>query len=250
MTWLGAVVIGLSLGLLGSGGSILTVPVLVYFAGIPEKVAIAESLVIVGLIAAGAAVPRAFRREVKWRSVMLFGLPGMLGSYLGAWVAQFVSAAAQLSLFGLVMLLAAGFMFRPPRLDAERPERRGSHVALDGLVVGALTGLVGVGGGFLIVPALVLLGGLPMVPAIATSLVVIALKSFAGFLKYRDVLGELGFQLDWGVITLVASLGIAGSFAGAALADRLPRRALEKTFAAFLIVMAAVVLVQYAPTAF
>ena len=176
-----ALAIGLTLGLLGSGGSILTVPVLVYLLGQPEKVAIAGSLAIVCAIALVGAVPYARQRLIDWRSVVLFGLPGMAGTWLGAWAAQFVSGALQLFVFALVMLAAAWSMFRaPPAADGRGPRHAGLVVA-DGLAVGALTGFVGVGGGFLIVPALVLLGGLTIQRAIATSLLVIAMKSAAGF---------------------------------------------------------------------
>ncbi|MDX1383971.1 MAG: sulfite exporter TauE/SafE family protein [Thermoanaerobaculia bacterium] len=252
MSWLGALAIGLSLGLLGSGGSILTVPVLVYLVGEPEKVAIAESLAIVGLIAAAAAVPNARRGLVRWRTVLLFGVPGMAGSYLGAAAARYVDAAVQLSLFAAIMLLAAVLMFRPPRLAADEgaAARPVAKIALEGLLVGLVTGLVGVGGGFLIVPALVLLGGLPIHTAIGTSLVIIALKSLAGFLKYRDVLAGLELTLDWSVIAGISAVGFAGTLAGAVLARRLPRALLQRVFAAFLVAMGAFILWQYAPRVF
>lgn len=158
---LGALLIGLSLGLLGSGGSILTVPVLVYLLGEPPKQAIAESLLIVGGIALLGAVPYALRGLVDFRNVLFFGLPGMAGTYFGAWLSRFVSGQVQLLTFALVMLLAAYFMARPLPLKRQEGGRKPWKIVLDGLFVGALTGFVGVGGGFLIVPALVLLGGFP-----------------------------------------------------------------------------------------
>lgn len=193
LSWIGALMVGLSLGLLGSGGSILTVPVLIYLAGEQEKVAIAESLGIVGAISLAGFIPYALQNQVHWRSVILFGLPGMAGTYGGAMIAGFVSGTFQLLLFAFVMVLAAGMMF----LDKEKPTGPKGNVQishaswkiiLEGLAVGVLTGLVGVGGGFLIVPALILLGGLPMSLAVGTSLIIIALKSFSGFFKYMDVL--------------------------------------------------------------
>ncbi|MEO1086681.1 MAG: sulfite exporter TauE/SafE family protein, partial [Acidobacteriota bacterium] len=171
LAWIGALAIGLSLGALGSGGSILTVPVLVYLVGQDEKTAIAGSLFIVGAIATAGGAQFAVRRLVSWRSVVLFGLPGMAGTLAGAWLGGLVSGTVQLGVFAMVMLLAAGLMFRPPVGDtAESAPRAGGRVALDGLAVGVLTGFVGVGGGFLIVPALVLLGGLSMHLAVGTSL--------------------------------------------------------------------------------
>ena len=182
---LGACAIGLSLGLMGSGGSILTVPVLVYLVDQPEKVAIAGSLMIVGSIALLGSLPYMKQKQVDWTTVWLFGIPGMIGTYAGAWLSSYLSGIMQLAIFAVVMLLASYFMLRPKRnIEQESDHQR--HVfkiIADGLIVGVVTGVVGVGGGFLIVPALVLLGGLTMRTAIATSLVIIALKSFSGFIK-------------------------------------------------------------------
>jgi len=242
----------MSLGLLGSGGSILTVPVLVYLVGEPEKIAIAESLAIVGLIAGAAALPRSFRGLVHWRTVLLFGLPGMVGSYLGAAAAQYVSASLQLSLFGIMMLVAAFLMARPPKLEKAGEGKRRAiwKTGLDGLLVGVVTGLVGVGGGFLIVPALVLLGGLPMHLAVGTSLAVIALKSLSGFIKYQNVLSNLDLSIDWSLIAVMSLVGFGGTLIGGAMANRLPRERLQQVFAAFLVIMAAFILWQYVPEAF
>ena len=245
MAWLGALCIGLSLGLLGSGGSILTVPVLVFLVGEPEKVAIAESLAIVGAIALIGAGPYATRRLVDWRSVAVFGAPGIVGAYLGAAASRYVSGTTQLTLFGIVMLGAAVLMLRPPKLsdaDIERAPRATWKIAVDGLLVGAVTGLVGVGGGFLIVPALVLLGGLPMHRAVGTSLVIIALKSASGFVKYLDVLADLQLSVDVGLIAMFVVLGSAGSFLGNWLAARTPQARLREGFAVFLVVMGVFVL--------
>mgnify|MGYP002785141998 CR=1 FL=1 len=248
LAWPGAVAIGISLGLFGSGGSILTVPVLVYLFGQDEKSAIAGSLAIVGTVAAAGALRHLRGRLIDWYSVVTFGLPGMFGTYFGAWIAAFVPGAVQLSLFAVVMLAAALLMLRPPRLDAGPAGRRaGWKIVLDGLFVGVLTGLVGVGGGFLIVPALVLLGGLPIHRAVATSLVIIALKSFSGLAKYVDVLAAEGLRLEWDVIATVTAFGIAGSIAGSALAGRLPTARLTRYFGVFLVVMGALILVNSAP---
>ncbi|WP_156303167.1 sulfite exporter TauE/SafE family protein, partial [Thermus aquaticus] len=155
-------------------------PVLVYLLGEHPKQAIAESLLVVGGIALLGAIPFALRGLVDWRNILFFGLPGMAGTYLGAWLSQFVSGQVQLLTFALVMILAAYFMARPTPLRPTQ-KRQAWKIVLEGTAVGALTGFVGVGGGFLIVPALVLLGGLPMHLAVGTSLLIIALKSFAGF---------------------------------------------------------------------
>ena len=254
MDWLlvlpGALAIGLSLGLLGSGGSILTVPVLVYLVGQDEKVAIAGSLFIVGSIALAGGLQFLRAGFIQWRSVLMFGVPGMLGTYLGAVAAAYMSGILQLALFSIVMLTAAWFMLRPPDLEhANRSIRASWKIAADGLIVGVITGLVGVGGGFLIVPALVLLGGLSMHHAVATSLIIIALKSFSGFYKYLDVLGQHSLELDWKTLLIITALGIAGSIAGSKLARRMPQDKLKRGFGYFLIVMGTYILLRSAPEA-
>ena len=246
----GAIAIGLSLGLLGSGGSILTVPVLVYLLGQDEKVAIAGSLFIVGSIALAGGLQFLRAGFVQWHSVLMFGIPGMLGTYLGAVLSAFVSGVMQLALFALVMLVASVLMLRPLDLQhAAGRQRAAWQIAFDGLVVGVITGLVGVGGGFLIVPALVLLGGLSMHHAVATSLVIIALKSFSGFLTYLDVLQQQSLELDWRILGIVTALGIIGSVAGSKLARRLPQDKLKRWFGWFLVVMGIYILAHSGPAA-
>jgi hypothetical protein len=234
---LGALAIGLSLGLLGSGGSILTVPVLHYLVGQPEKLAIGGSLLVVGLIAASAAVPYALARQVDWRNVAWFGLPGMAGAWLGATLAHWVPGPVQLALFALVMLIAAWRMLRGGATHRTDDEPHPMAVVAGGFGVGALSGLVGVGGGFLIVPALVLLAGVPMASAVGTSLAVIALNAFTGFAKYLGVLERQSLALDWPVLLAVAGVGIVGSFAGNRLGRRLPQATLRHVFGVFLLVM-------------
>lgn len=242
--WLGALAVGVSLGLLGSGGSIVTVPVLVYLVGEAEKVAIAESLGIVAAISLVGAVPFALQRRIHWRSVLYFGLPGMAGTYMGAWVSVLVPGSVQLALFAAVMLVAAWFLLRP----APEPGvgdlglRSAWKIAIEGLAVGLLTGLVGVGGGFLIVPALVLLGGLPIHVAVGTSLLIIALKSLSGFYKYLDVLAAADLAVHWETVGLFAVLGVLGSFVGGRIGRHVSAVALQRGFAAVLVVMGTVIL--------
>lgn len=251
LAWPGAVAIGISLGLLGSGGSILTVPVLVYLIGQDEKVAIAGSLFVVGTIALVGSLQYLRAKVVDWHNVLVFGLPGMVGTYMGAALAAYLSGIMQLTLFAGVMLLASWFMLRPIDLESggEHGPRATWKIAGDGLGVGVLTGLVGVGGGFLIVPALVLLGGMAMHRAVATSLVIIALKSYSGFYKYTDVLEDQKLDLDWNTLMIVTGLGVAGSLAGGKLANRLPQDTLKKSFGIFLIVMGIYILIRSAPDA-
>lgn len=253
--WVGAVLVGVSLGLLGSGGAILTVPILVYLVGHDEKSAIAESLAIVGIIALVGAL-RAWRRgHLDLRSLLLLALPGMAGTTLGAWAAGAVSGAFQLALLGALMLVAAARMLRAPHASPDvrpldpppepaRPSARQLIAAvLPGLGLGFITGLVGVGGGFLIVPVLVLIRRLPMPVAVGTSLAIIAINSAAGFAKYALTplpAGAAGsVSINPGVIGVFAGLGVAGSMLGAALAGRLHARTLQRVFAVFLLVMGA-----------
>ncbi len=250
---LGAMAIGVSLGGFGSGGSILTVPVLVYLLRHEEKAAIAESLGIVGSIALIGAVQYAIAKMVSWRTFVLFAVPGMVGTVGGAWAASFVSGTVQLVVFGIVMLAASVMMWRRARGGGKRREDEGTGqrgapawwlVGLEGAGVGAMTGFVGVGGGFLIVPALVLLARLEMRRAVATSLAVIVANAAVGFVKYQSVLGELGQSVDWGTMGVFIVVGSLGSVVGKYVSQRVNQRALQKGFAGFLLLMAVFILVR------
>ncbi len=163
----------------------------------------------------------------------------MIGAFGGASMARFVDGSVQLLIFAVVMLLAAVFIIRAktPDVDEDAPTHAWWKIVLEGLVIGAVTGLVGVGGGFLIVPALAILGGLAIHVAIGTSLAIIALKSFVGFFAYMRVLQDLQLHLDWTVIFLFTLVGVGGSFLGGRLSERVPQRALRRLFATFLVVV-------------
>ncbi|MDP1563701.1 MAG: sulfite exporter TauE/SafE family protein [Pirellulaceae bacterium] len=258
MVYIGAAIIGILLGLMGSGGSILTVPVLLYLVGHSEKVVFAESMAIVGIISAVAVIPYAWKRTVCWVTVVRFGIPGVVGTYFGAAAGLMVDPRWQLLAFALVLGLAAWLMFRRPskvaleKLELRQKEIPNSTQALletlkiagEGLIVGAVTGFVGVGGGFLIVPALVLLGGLKMQQAVATSLVVIVLKSLIGFYKYQHGLAEAGLSVSWETIGLFSVIGILGSFLGRAIGQRMPQEKLRFAFGIFLVLMGVFVIYQ------
>ena len=245
---LGALVIGVSLGLMGSGGSILTVPALIYVIGQDDKIAIAGSLCIVGVIALVSGARAALRGQVHWQSVVWFGVPGMFGTFVGAMLGGRVAGSVQVLTLVLVMVFAGVLMLRqsPSRAlpDAGVPRAPGApraawRIVLDGLLFGTLTGFVGVGGGFLIVPALVLLGGLSMQRAVGSSLVIIAMQSFTGFAKYHHVLDDLHVRLDWAVLSTFAGVGVVGSLAGGVLGGRLDQQLLRRVFAVVLLVTAA-----------
>lgn len=244
---LGAAAIGISLGMLGSGGSAITVPVLVYIVGHHAKQSIAESMAIVGAISLIAAVPYAIQKQIHWRSVLLFGIPGMFGTFLGAYLGGIVSGAVQLTVFGSVLLVTAYMMLRPDKPVASKDgtsSNAESHhhspvvfVILEGTIVGAVTGFVGVGGGFLIVPALVAFAKLPMRLSIGTSLVIIALKAVIGYAKYQYQLEAHGLSVDFTTIAIFTAIGITGSLLGKYLNSKMNQAALKKVFAVFLIAL-------------
>lgn len=240
-----AVLIGVSLGLLGGGGSILAVPLLVYVADLPPKEAIATSLLVVGATSAVGVIPHARAHRVRWRTGLIFGFAGMTGAYAGGRLAEFIPAGFLLTGFAVMMLATAVAMIRGRRGAEGRPvphELPVPRVILDGVVVGLVTGLVGAGGGFLVVPALALLGGLPMPVAVGTSLVVIAMKSFAGLAGYLS-----SVSIDWGLAGAVVVAAVAGSFVGGRLAGRIPAEILRKAFGWFVVVMGVFVLGQQLP---
>lgn len=226
--------IGISLGLLGGGGSILTVPILIYALGVEEKSAIASSLLIVGATSLFALGQHARAGNVVWRMGLLFSAGSMLGAFGGGLVARYIPSTVLLLLFATIMLATAGAMWRGRRageVAADRPLRLPLILA-EGLVVGLVTGLVGAGGGFLVVPALNLLGGLAMPAAVGTSLLVIALKSFAGFAGYVSHV-----QIDWSMTGLVLASAIVGSVAGAKMTALVQPEQLRRGFAVFVAVM-------------
>lgn len=239
-----AVLVGVSLGLLGGGGSILAVPLLVYVAGMDAKEAIATSLLVVGTTALVAVVPHARAGRVRWRTGLLFGVAGMTGAYAGGRVAEFIPGTVLLVAFSLMMLATAVAMIRGRKTPDKPPhtELPVGRVLLDGIVVGLVTGLVGAGGGFLIVPALVLLGGLPMSVAVGTSLLVIAMKSFAGLAGYLA-----SVEIDWPIALGVTAAAVVGSLIGSRLTGVIAPTTLRKGFGYFVVGMGLLILVQQVP---
>jgi uncharacterized membrane protein YfcA len=230
--------IGFSLGALGAGGSILTVPILVYAMGVPVQAATGTSLAIVGLNAAAGALDHLRRRRSLPRTGLAFGASGVLGAFGGVWLNHQLRGEWILVLFSVLMLLAAFSMLRRHTVGrtqsssfSEHYARAGwSRLVVVGLGVGFLTGFFGVGGGFLIVPALVVVLGLPMHLAVGTSLLAIALNALWG------LAGNLQFgTLDWTLTLLFAVGGLLGVLAGGKFAGRLPDRALRVAFALLIV---------------
>ncbi len=235
MIWalFGALTIGLSLGLLGSGGSILTLPILIYVLDRPDKPAIAESLAIVGAIALAGSIPYALRLQIHWRTVLFFGISGIIGAYSGACLSSYISGSLQLSLFSVVLLVAAGFMISDFHSQEElllATRHPVGLLVLEGFLLGNLTGCLGIGGGFLIVPILVLLVKLPMYSAIGTSLIIITLNAFTAFIKHFIILLSQDIKLDWRLIGVFIFLGIIGSLAGSFISKKISQKRLKKAF--------------------
>lgn len=252
MTFVGlllAALIGVSLGIMGAGGSVITVPILVYVLGFGAKEAIASSLVVVGVTSLLGALEHRHEGQMRLRIALVFGAFAMVGAYGGAQLADFFSDAAQLILFAVVLLVAGVVMLRDegPAEVREDTGSPGDHaarrmvlrLAAPGMAVGVLTGLVGVGGGFLIVPVLVLLADVPMKATVGTSLLVIAMNSAAGFAGY---LGTV--ELQWALVAAFTALAVGGSFAGTYLARFVSGVALKRGFAVCLVLTAIFILYQ------
>jgi uncharacterized membrane protein YfcA len=239
------VLIGAALGLLGGGGSVLTVPIFVYVLGFSPKEAIAMSLAVVAVTSAVGTAVHWQAGHVNVRIATLFGGVAMLGTLVGVRLARFIPGTMQLLIFGAVMFAAAMVMLRG---HSPRDEKRGHGVARSvastvkvvpgGLLVGSLTGIVGVGGGFLIVPALMLMQ-VPLGEAVGTSLLVMTGTCVVGVLGY---LGHV--SLDWAAVAVIAAGTVPGIAMGSYLHQFVPQSILKQGFALFLFVMAAFIFIE------
>ena len=235
-----SLLIGVSLGLLGGGGSILTTPILIYALGVEPKEAIATSLLVVAITSVAGAIQHFRQGNVELKIGLIFGAAGMVGAGLGGFAADWVPTKVLLVMFAMMMLATAFFMYKGRSgSEEERPPQAMWRVIVDGLVVGVVTGLVGAGGGFLVVPALNLLGGLPMRKAVGTSLLVIALKGFAGYAGHAAHI-----DIDMGLAALVSVSAVVGSVLGGRLTNLISPDTLRKGFAVFVLVMAVFVLAK------
>ena len=253
-----AAIVGVSLGLIGSGGSILTVPILVYVMGVNPVLATAYSLFIVGSTAMVGGVQSAIQKRVDFKTVFIFGLPSIAAVYATRmWLVPFIpqelfsigsliitKSIALMLLFAVVMIIASVTMIRPvKKKDEDESAALTYHypmILLEGTVVGILTGLVGAGGGFLIIPALVLLAHMPMKLAVGTSLFIIAAKSLIGFV------GDLqGSQvIDWKLLGSFTVFAVIGIFIGIILSKKIPGEKLKKSFGWFVLIMGIYIIVK------
>jgi uncharacterized membrane protein YfcA len=236
-----ALVVGVVLGVLGGGGSLLALPIFLYVFHVPPKPAIAMSLVVVGMSAFVGFVTHWRQGTVTLRVALLFGALAMTGAFAGARVARFVPARAQLALFAIFALTAAVFMLRDSlraRVSpagstvAESPPRFSVMLGVLAIGVGALTAVIGAGGGFLIVPALVLLGDVSVRCAIGSSLLIIAMNATSAVAGY---VGQVPF--DWGLVGWFTPLAAVGAVAGTRLARRLPTARIKQAFAIMILVL-------------
>jgi len=253
-----AVIVGISLGLIGSGGSILTVPILVYIMGVNPVLATAYSLFIVGSTALVGGVQSAIQKRVDFKTVLIFGIPSIAAVYATRmWLMPVIpkelftigslvitKPIGLMLLFAVVMILASVSMIRPGKnkeLDENAPRVYNyPMILLEGAVVGLLTGLVGAGGGFLIIPALVLLARMPMKLAVGTSLFIIAAKSLIGFIG--DLQGSE--VIDWKLLGIFTAFAVAGIFIGILLSKKIPGQKLKKGFGWFVLIMGIYIIIK------
>jgi uncharacterized membrane protein YfcA len=255
--YLAATLIGISLGLIGGGGSILTVPVLVYLLGIEPVLATAYSLFVVGISSAVGLITYIKKQLVSFRIAFLFGLPSIVSVYLTRLYLlpmipdtilsidtfNLSKDMAVMVLFALLMIVASYSMIKGRKEGTAAPTEQKTFnyglILLEGLTVGMLTGLVGAGGGFLIIPALVILTGIPMKLAVGTSLFIIALKSLIGFT------GDMvNFDIDWDLLLPFSAIAIVGIFIGAKLSDYISGQKLKPAFGYFVLVMGLYILIS------
>ena len=256
---LASTLIGISLGLIGGGGSILTVPVLVYLFNVDPILATAYSLFIVGLSSLVGAFPKYKAGMIDLKTALVFGVPSIIAVFLTRKVlvpaipatlfeiagVSVTKALAMMILFAVLMVAASVSMIRDKKKEEQATDEprvfNYPMILLEGAVVGVLTGLVGAGGGFLIIPALVMLSKLPMKQAVGTSLLIIAAKSLIGFTG--DVM-ENAAQMDWALLSIVTSLAVVGIFVGNQLSKKIDGAALKKGFGWFVLVMGIYIIIK------
>ncbi len=268
--YIGAILMGLSLGLIGGGGSILTVPILVYLFQVDAVLATAYSLFIVGLTSLVGSFSHIKLGNIHWRTAIVFGIPSIISVFLtrsylvpripdpiltfgqdpsGGASMVITKSVGLLLLFAVIMVMAAYSMIKPTKKPAAdglqanentEPQFNYPLILAEGAIVGVVTGLVGAGGGFLIIPALVLLAKLPMKKAVGTSLMIIAAKSLIGFVG--DMRGDE--VIDWSFLGVFSSIAVVGILLGSWLSKRIPGEKLKPAFGWFVLVMGTYIIIK------
>ena len=237
--------IGLSLGIFGSGGAILTFPVLVYLVGYEEKLAVLSTLIIVGILSLLSSIPNLLRGQLSYKHLVYFAVPSLVTSYLGGVAGTISPDWLQLSVFVLLMLLAALKILLSNGMNMDTKTNVSLFsLSFAGTFAGFFTGFVGVGGGFLIVPALVFLASLSLLQATATSLVIIFLQSMLGILAYFQYATELFVDIKITHVAVIISFGVIGSYFGMWCKHKLDQTKLLTSFAYFLLIVACSIFVE------
>jgi uncharacterized membrane protein YfcA len=241
-----ALLVGVSLGVMGGGGSILTVPILRYVLRYEAHRAIAVSMLVVGATSLAALVPHALRRHVRWKVGGTFGAAGMVGAFLAGRLAHFIPSVVLLAAFALMMWVTAFAMLHERAVAQRAPAAPNSlrRTIAHGFGVGVITGLLGAGGGFVVVPALIFLANLPMEQAVGTSLVVVAMNAAAGFLGLAGGVVAIDMRV---AITMVTA-AVVGSVAGGLATHSISPGSLRKSFGWFVVAMGLFVLTQELPS--
>lgn len=234
-----AVLVGCFLGLMGGGGSIFFIPVLVYILKLDPKVSIALSLALVGMTSLIGAINHYRNDNINFRIILFFAPFTMLGAYLGSYLALFISGQIQLILFSLTVLFASFLMIKDQNNKGSQKAKHQLIFILSGFVIGVVSGIVGIGGGFLIVPLLIILADLSMKQAVGTSLAIISLSSLTGFSGY---IGQL--QIPWFLLFQFVFLSGIGVILGSHFIQYISHQKLKKSFGYFLIVMGFFMLIQ------
>jgi uncharacterized membrane protein YfcA len=235
-------VIGLTLGLLGGGGAVLCVPVLIYIFGLGVKSSIAISLIVIGFSSLIGALYKIFKKEILLKETLWFGFWGMLGSFLTAkFLAPLLSDSSQMILFAVFMVLMGVLMLKQKNIidSSLLINKKVLSVISFGLGTGAITGLLGIGGGFLIVPVLTLFLNFPMRKAIASSFLIISMQAFTGFFAYLGLV-----DLDYDFVVKFTLISIVGVFIGIYFSKLINEDVLKKIFGLVLILLAAYILLK------
>ncbi len=231
-----AVLIGLTLGALGGGGSILTLPIFVFVAGIPAQEAVAMSMVVVGGTSLVGAALHWWNGNFHTKAALLFAATGVIGAYGGSFLTHMVSQRVLLGIFAALMLVTGIAMVRKRTEKKDQRQCRFWPCLLIGAVVGVLTGFLGVGGGFVIVPALVLFAGVETKAAVGSSLAIIAVNAVGGLVGQMQQV-----SLNWWLTLSFLGLALVGMFGGLFVAEKVPSESLSKAFGWFVVVLALVI---------